>query len=458
MEKTLSVAMAVVAVAGGAVANLTAQQTAGYAFVNANVITLQDEPSVLRAHTVLVLGDTIADVAPSAGFRVPNDVTVIDAAGRYLLPGLADMHIHLRHQSELASYVRYGVTTVLQMSEDSRTAPNIRELHRRLRDGTMIGPTMYWTGPLFSNARFTPRGAEPITAETIPSVLARHKAEGYDFIKVHNMVPVDVYRAIVDAKVLPVIGHIPVLVGPEETLRSGQRMIAHAELFYYSYFFDNSCLQNAPFWQCAASIHPDYDRIDDITRAVVESGVTVTANLSYVAADLRLTRNPDSVLADPEWAYLSPVAKAAWENDLPAGRSFPEYRRRDLEQRYPFVQALVKSFAEHGVPLLAGTDTFLPGLYPGAALHLELDEMVRAGLTPLDALRAATANAGRFIGDNVPGAERFGVIDPGARADLVLVDANPLTDVANLSRIHGVMVRGRWLSAAELERRRYPYR
>lgn len=422
----------------------------GYAFVNANVITMRDD-AILARHTVLVLGDTIAAVGPQDAVEVPPGVEVIDAAGGYVLPGLADMHIHLHDERELLSYMRYGVTTALQMSTDSRTPANIRDLRRRLARGEMLGPTLYSTGPMFAEGRFSQQGRREVTPEDVPALLEAHRAEGYEFIKVHNMVPPDVYRALVAADVLPVVGHLPVMMTPQDALRSGQRMVAHAELFYYKYFFDNGCLATTPFWECAAQIEPDFDRIAAIVRVVDSVGVVVTANLSYTAADLYLTRNADSVLADPEHAFLVSRVAAGWQRDLPADRSFAAERRRDVETRYPFVQQLVKAFADAHVPLLAGTDTPLPGLYPGKSIHLELAELVRAGLSPFAALEAATVTPGRFIRDHVPGAEPFGMIRPGYRADLLLVRDNPLAWIGNLAEVSATMVRGAYWSTAALD-------
>ena len=442
MRSTRVVFLALAVVAAGDVVGVSGQASRrGYAFVNANVITMRDA-AVLARHTVLVLGDTIAAVGPSDLIDVPADIEVIDASGRYVLPGLADMHIHLHDERELLSYLRYGVTTVLQMSTDSRTPANIADYRRRLAAGEMLGPTMHSTGPMFANGRFSQQGRQDVTPEDVPALLEAHRAEGHEFIKVHNMIPPDVYRALVSADVLPVVGHMPVMMAPEDALRSGQRMVAHAELFYYKYFFDNSCLATTSFWECTAQMEPDFDRIGEIVRLVDSTGMVVTANLSYVAADLRLTRNVDSVMADPEQAYLVSRVRAAWQGDLPADRSFPEERRRDVETRYPFVQQLVKAFADAGVPLLTGTDTPLPGLYPGKSIHLELAELVRAGLSPFAALEAATVTPGRFIRDHVPGAEPFGVVAPGYRADLLMVAQNPLARIENLVALDATMVRG----------------
>ncbi len=122
-----------------------------------------------------------------------------------------------------------------------------------------------------------------------------------------------------------------------------------------------------------------------------------------------------------------------------------------MEVRYPFVVRLVKAMFDAGVPLLAGTDTPLPALFPGRAIHLELAELVRAGLSPFAALRAATVTPGEFIRDNVPGAERFGMVQPGYRADLLMVAGNPLEDIANVSSILGTMVRGKYWPVAALD-------
>ncbi len=457
MQKVRSVVAAQILPIAGAIAVLGGSQGAraqqdgrGHAFVNANVLTMRNA-SVLQQYTVLVFGDTIAAVGPTDAIEIPEGVAVIDATGQYLLPGLADMHIHLHAESELVSFVRFGVTTVLQMSSDSRTPRDILEYRRRLADGSMLGPTLYSTGPMFADGRFTQDGRQPVTPADVPAILEAHRAEGHDFVKVHNMVPAAVYRALVSANTLPVVGHMPVAVGPQESLRSGQRMVAHAELFYYGYFFDYSCLSAAPFWDCAARTQPDYDRIDEIARLVDSAGVVVTANLSYVAADLRLTRNVDSVLSDAEFNLLAPAVRSAWQDDLPARRSFPENRRRDVETRYPFTQQLVKALSDLGVPLITGTDTPLPGVYPGKSLHLELAELVRAGLTPFAALQAGTITAGQFIRTNVPGAEAFGIVQRGYRADLLLVAENPLEHIDNIASITGTMVRGKYWPVAALD-------
>lgn len=422
--------------------------TRGYAFVNANVIDLRSG-SVLERQTVLVRGDTIVAAGPAGQVELPDGVERVDATGRYVLPGLADMHVHLQAESELRSYLRFGVTTVLQMSTDSRTFPAIDEYRRGAFPGEMAGPTVYSTGPMFDRGRFSPEGRLEVAAADVPALLARHRADGYEFIKVHNMVPADVYRALVSSD-MPVIGHMPFTLHPDDVLTSGQRMVAHAELFYYSYFLDRDCMASAHFWECAGRMQADATRIGEISRAVARAGITVTANLAILAADRALTRDAAAVLADPEFSRLAPQVAAAWRDDLPVDRSFREHRTRDLEQRYPFTRQLVKAFADAGVPLLAGSDAPLTGAYPGQSLHLELSELVKAGLTPLAALRTATTEPGRFIATHVPGAKPFGLIEPGYRADLLVVAGNPLRDIRSLTQVVATMAHGRYWTASML--------
>lgn len=422
----------------------------GTAFVGVTVVTMADA-GVLADHTVLVSGDTIVAIGPRSSLAVPAGFRRIDGSGRWLMPGLIDLHVHLSAEADLAANLRHGVTTVLQMSGRRGDSLDFLAFRDRIARGEVAGPRLVLSGPLFDVfglARETTAHAIP-SLDALPGVISRHAAAGYDFFKVHNRLPLPAYRQLVRGP-LPVIGHIPMGIAIEEALR-GQVMIAHAELFYYALFgyrsiVDSSCTDG--FWPCVSRARADPTVLDELTRQVRASGVAVTANLAYLAAEEQVYRDFGAILADPEFARLPPGVQAAWRRDAPEGRSFLAERRQDLANRAGFTRALVARFAAAGVPVLAGTDAPLPGLFPGRALQLELAELVRAGLSPAAALRAATAAPGAFLAAQVPRLPPIGRVTVGSAADLLLLAADPTRDVAALSKMVGVMARGVWRRAA----------
>lgn len=229
-------------------------------------------------------------------------------------------------------------------------------------------------------------------------------------------------------------------------------MFAHASLFYYTYFFDPSCTDD--FWQCMANAQPDMSVLDDLVERIAESGATVTANLSILAAEQSNDDDWNAVLADREFALLDPAMQARWRIDNPPRRQLRRERRRDIDSQVEFVHELVTRLNARDVPLLAGTDAGVEGLFPGRAIHLELRELIAAGLTAADALKAATATPGWFLRKYVPRSKDLGSIKQGYVADLILLDADPLEDIGNTLRLYGTMSRGIWYSRDSLSRAR----
>ncbi len=424
------------------------------AFVNVNVIPMDSE-RVLTEQTVIVRDGRIVELGPTKSVFVSRGALVVDGRGKYLMPGLADLHVHLRSTDELISYLAYGVTTVLHMSGAMRGARDLLQYRARLAQGELLGPTLYTSGPnvdgdppIFpgvSVAVKTPEEARRVADE-------QHRA-GYDVIKVYNRLPLDAYVALVAAakeRGLAVVGHLPRQVGLERALQEGQAMIAHGEEYFFTYFGGASDAR----MQGGAIAPPDESKIPLAAQATRKAGTAVTPNLSFIASTRRMLEDLEGVLADPEVKYLHPEVLRMWRSNNPT-------QRRDVEQftarervKYPFVQRLTKGLSDAGVLLLLGTDSSAPGLFPGQSAHLELRELVAAGLTPYQALAAGTRNAGQFIAERVRKAERFGTITPGARADLILLERNPLADINHLSALTGVVVRGRWLPKDELQRLR----
>lgn len=419
------------------------------AFVNVNVIPMTREV-VLANQTVIIKDGRIAALGPFESTAIPDNAIKIDGRDRYLLPGLADLHIHLRSTDELLSYLAHGVTTVLHLSGAMSGAPDLLNYRAQIARGERLGPTLYLSGPNVDGDPPIWRGVS--VAVTTPKearrVVAEQKRAGYDVIKVYNQLSNEAYTALAEAAKqnnIAVVGHVPRAVGVEGALKAGQVMIAHGEEYFFTYF---NCKE------CGRDRKPDESKIPTIVQATLVAGTAVTPNLSFIAATRRQLDNLESVLADPETKYLRPQVLSMWKSQNPTNR--PELEKFDEREKvkYPFVQKLTKALSDAGVLLLLGTDSSAPGLFPGQSAHLELRELVHAGLTPYQALATGTRNAGQFISECVRPTEKFGTIAIGQRADLILLSKNPLENIDNISQLAGVMARGQWLPMAKLQARR----
>lgn len=434
------------------------QNTHTLAFVNVDLVTMTQD-GVVTDQTVIVEGNTITQIGPSTSVRIPAEARKIDGRGKYLAPGLVDFHVHLRDESELLSYLAHGVTSIVHMSGPVGNVPDVLALRRRVASREVISPNVYTTGRILDGNPAIYPGVSTVVstpAEAKQIVEEQYRA-GVDFIKVYNNLTSDVLRAIVAAaheRGLAVIGHIPRRDGRAQALQialnNGQNMIAHVEEFFFTHFYGDTeslLARNLP-------PDPDRDKIPQVVQWLRESETAVTPTLSFVTMTRRQLDNLDGVLSDPEARYLHPDVRVMWREQNPTRR--PDLARFSLRERakHDFVKVLIPALQAGGITLLLGTDSSAPGMFPGKSAQLELQELVNAGLTPYQALATGTRNAGQFVRRHVRGAERFGTVSAGQRADLLLLDANPLSNIANISRIAGVVVRGRWMTKEELEKMR----
>jgi cytosine/adenosine deaminase-related metal-dependent hydrolase len=412
---------------------LSAAQARGgdtFAFVDVNVVPMTGHV-VLRRQTVVVANETIVAMGPSARVAVPSGALTISGRGRYLMPGLTDAHVHLFTAPELALYLANGVTTVFNLNG----APAHLYWKRAIAAGGMIGPTVYTTGPTFMTKRSREEAVAGVTEQA---------AAGFDGIKIYNGVGVEEYGALVEtarAKQMLVIGHVPREVGAETALRARQS-IAHAEEFVYSFFNPNG-------GDGFAGIVFDESRIPALVSLAASSGVSVVPTIATFRDIIMQATRLEKYLSNGELRYLHPRIRATLQPGI--NRYQNRYSVDDLRQlrrALPFQRRLVRALNAAGVPLLAGSDATAIGPVAGFSLHDELEELVRSGLTPYDALRTATVNPARYLGR----VDRFGTVEVGKAADLVLVEGNPLSRITNTRRIAGVMRNGEWLDSAALQR------
>ncbi len=405
-------------------------QTSVTVFRDVTVIPMDSE-RVLPHSTVVVEGGEITRVGPSASVMTPAGARVIDGRGKFLVPGLADMHTHVDRAEELPLFLAAGVTTMLNMGLASPRF--VTDTRYQVKRGELPGPQLFIAflidGPGDPGPEFV-----PVCEPDARAAVDRAKLLGYDFIKAYGRLQADIYGVVLDEakkQGIAVVGHIPPTVGLEKALASGQVMVAHGEE-YYKTFFDNK---------------PDESRIPRAVELTKRAGAYVTPNLSFFAALTQRVAHPESIeaqLGRPEVRLVPPDVRAGWmsgRSAKPSDRFVPELA---------LLRRLTLAMSRADVPLLAGTDTPANGMVPGLSLHEDLKQLVIAGLTPYQALAAATRTPGEFIHAHVPGAERFGTIVAGERADLILLEKNPLQDIANLRHSVGVMVRGRWYEAEEL--------
>ncbi|HEU4565440.1 MAG TPA: amidohydrolase family protein [Gemmatimonadaceae bacterium] len=423
--------------AAGAPAAQAAPDTGVTAFVHVNVVPM-DRERVLRDRTVLVSGGRIRAVGSAAD--VPAGARVIDGRGTaYLLPGLADMHTHSDTRSDLAVYLANGVTTILNMG-DARYGFIARTMPAANR-GEIPAPHVYAAFVVDGSPRF---GHFVVaTPDEARAVVRLARTNGYHFIKVYNDLSPDVFRALVSegrARGVPVVGHGVTRVGLEEQLAAGQRLVAHAEEFFYTVFTKPNA---AP-----PDTAPDVRAIPRVAAAVARSGAFVTADLNTYATIAGLWGRPDVLarsLRMPETRYLAPGDRIAWQG---AG-----YVRRggSIAGRLAFLSTFTRALSDAGVPLVTGTDApTIPGLVPGFSLHEDLAALERAGLSRFQVLAAATRTPGELIATSLPGSTPFGIVAAGNRADLILVAGDPLADLSVLRAPLGVMSHGRWYPASTL--------
>ena len=417
-------------------------QVASTAFVGVNVLPM-DKDAVLADQTVVVSDGKIVSVAPAAKAQVPAGALKVDGKGKFLMPGLGELHAHIPGgkspdadvERTLFLYVANGVTTIRGMLGDPRHI-TYRE---RVAKGEVIGPMIYTSGPSFNgNSAKTPAAA-------VEMVVAQKQA-GYDLLKIHPGVPRDAFDAMAakaDELKIPFAGHVPEAVGLMRALEAKYRSIDHLDGYVEAMVPNPAGSQTFGVNLVAQA---DESRIPALVKATVAAG-TWQVPTEILLVNWLNDENPESMAKWPEMKYVAPETLAKWVAQKQGfSAKFPQADRQKL---LALRRKLIKALHDGGVPFALGSDAPQTWNVPGFSAHRELGAIVAAGLTPYQALRTGTANVGTYFGT----AATTGTVAAGKRADLVLLDANPLTDIGNSSRIAGVMVNGRWLSKADIDKR-----
>ena len=449
----------------------------------ATVVDVRDG-SLRPDHTVLVAGKRIVAVGPADKVRIPDDADVIDATGGYLIPGLWDMHVHSvanvavdrSHESVAAKdwhfplFLAHGVTGVRNMNDGTGdvTLELAKRIRRQLAEGDLRGPPRFLTtGPSVDGD--PPLGSNPVvvrTAAEARAAVAQLVSNGADAVKVYENLSREAYFAIIDEarrRGIPVDGHVPFRVTPQEAAHAGQRTAEHPDALaagcstaaeterqrFASVLADYGSLpEDEKFLAMFRHVRALYDSRDPAACASAidayrRNGVAVTADL----VAYHHVVHAEQVLADSARMRLVPrEIRRNWENllDSETTREFQSILRPIV----PLELENVRLAHEAGVLLLAATDVGVPFQVPGISLHVELERLVEAGLSPHEALRTATLNPARVL----KMADSLGTIEPSKLADLVLLDANPLEDIRNTQKIRAVVADGRLYRRADLDR------
>lgn len=421
-------------------ANTQTDRSAAIAFVGVSVVPMDSE-RVLDNRTVVVRDGRI--VAFGADVSVPAGAARIDGKGKFLMPALAEMHAHVPPGTQvpdaaierlLFMYAANGIGTIRGMLGHERHLA----WRERAKERKIFSPLIYTSGPSIN-------GTSAPDPETVVTLVIDQKAAGFDFLKIHPGLSRETFDAMA-AKAhevgIPFAGHVPSAVGLERALQAGYETIDHLDGYVEA--LAGRVAPTSQWFGLNLTAQVDERRIPELVTKTKAAGTWMVP--TQVLLESLVSEEPAESMAKwPEMKYADPQQLAQWidtkkkldQVPLAERKKFIEIRRR-----------LIKALHDGGVPFLLGSDAPQIWNVPGFSVHRELQSLVAAGLTPYQALATGTVNVARFYK-----AEDRGTLANGRRADLVLIDGNPLADIRNTSRISGVLINGRWMPKEEIQKR-----
>jgi imidazolonepropionase-like amidohydrolase len=415
------------------------------AFVNVNVLPMSSD-EILERRTVVVIEGRIATIGLVDETTVPGDAELVDGTDRYLIPGLSEMHGHVPPASSehlervLSLYVANGVTVVRGMLGE----PGHLELREAIASGKVRGPRLITSGPSFN-------GQSVDGVDDAAEMVRRQHAAGFDFLKIHpglSRAEFDAIAGTASEVGIPFAGHVPEDVGVDAALRAGIATIDHLDGYMQLLLppdVDPSGGVGGFFGVLIAGAALE-EKIPEVARATAQAGVwnVPTESLfEHVVSALP----PEEMARWPEMRYMPADTVRQWQQRKAEEMSDPLFDPAVAARAIELRRMLIVALREAGAGLLLGSDS--PQIFnvPGFAIHRELEYLVDAGLTPYEALQTGTVNPARFFDRS----RVFGTVAAGLEADLILLDDNPLKDIAATRRIHGVMLRGEWMPRQELD-------
>ncbi|MBF6331214.1 amidohydrolase family protein [Nocardia transvalensis] len=451
---------AVGAITGGAAASAARADAEAPITVlhGATVIDGTDAPP--RPDTTVVLaGDRILAVGRYPDIAVPQAIRTVDLTGKYIVPGLWDMHTHAAPMEAIVPplHVVHGVTGIREMWG----FPQTHDLRRRIEQGQAFGPRMVVASNIVDGPPGIWPGSEVVTGEAqARDAVRRARRDGADFVKVYSLLTRETFTAIADESHrvgIRFAGHVPYRIPAGEAVVAGQYTLEHM----YGLLLSTSARAGELYAQIEnmspEAVDPDgfyanraqLERVAAETHspeAVADLGDRMIRHGSWLSPTLVVLRSLESGefpgdRDDERLRYMPASVQSWWRDTVRQTDARPEEVKAALRYNHRATMDLLGALHAAGVGIVAGTDTGVPYVFPGSALHEELELLVRAGLSPLRALQAATRDAARCLGIE----HLTGTVEPGKFADLVVLDADPLASITNTSRIHAVLARGRYL-------------
>jgi len=415
--------------------------------------------------TVTIIGDRIASIAKNSKAALPEGTQVIDAAGKFLIPGLWDMHVHPTGKDYLLLFIANGVTGIRIMWG----SPNYFEWRKEIESGQLLGPRMWVASPIIDGPKSYWTGSVSVSSEQqARQAVDTSKRYGADFVKVYQFLPREEYFAIADEakkQGISFVGHVPLSVSAQEASSAGQKSFEHlVGVLPACSTRDEDLLhaQQADLTEDLASDRPKFwgQHVKEAREMMLDTYspekaaalfAVLKSNGTWQCPTLTLLHmfaygDDPAVRNDVRLKYLPTRVTGDWDPAAVDGKQTPEdfaFRKKEFRRDLEVVGAMQRA----GVGILAGTDTPNPYCFPGFGLHDELGYLVQAGLTPMQALQAATLNPARFLGRE----RDLGTVETGKIADMVLLEANPLDNIGNTRKIAAVIYGGKVFDRSALD-------
>ena len=473
MKQLLATGAFVLAAACSLLWSCSAPRKSTLAIKHVTVIDVTGAPQQ-QDMTLLIVDQHIAALGPSGSTAIPRGAQILDATGKFLIPGLSDMHVHLTGAGEptgsrefiLPLVLANGITTVRDMGGN---VEDLLRLRNEISSGVRLGPRIFFTGPYLDG---DPPAYQPsFVVKSAPEARAavdRLVIEGVDFIKTQSRLSREAYFAIAEeSKQLHIrfVGHVPDRVSALEASQAGQASIEHLTGILLACSSKEDELRRARFALDPPNETPAQARARDRawrrklldTYSAQKDEVLLHAFLINstwqvptfpIMVHLGFLTPKTDLLHDPRMRYVPQNVRKIWFQGVQS--QLGNYSEADFALREEIVDRsleIVGKMQGVGVRIMAGTDIAAPNVFPGSSLHEDLAYLVEAGLTPMQALQAATKNSAEFLGK----LQVQGTIEQGKFADLLLLDANPLADIHNTQNIRAVILRGKLLDRTTLD-------
>lgn len=409
-------------------------------FRSVNVIPM-DKEQVIKNQDVLVKNGMIVAIDNAGKMKYDKNALVIDGAGKFLIPGLAEMHAHVPPVDDLEPmkevltlFLCNGVTTIRGMLGHPRHI----ELRSKIQSGEIPGPHFYTSGPSFN-------GNSVKTPEAGDEMVRRQKQTGYDFLKLHPGLTKENFAAIVKTAHevnIPFAGHVSFNVGVWRAIEAGYASIDHLDGFVESLVpgIDTIKEQSAGLFGMFIAQRADESKIPALMKALKEKNIWVVPTQALAERWFSPEKDADAFAREPEMIYMNEQTLKNWMSSKKNLVANPNYNAESMRKFIQLRRKMIYECQRNGVGLLLGSDAPQVFDVPGFSIHHELKYMVDAGLTPFEALQSGTVNVAKYFGKN-----DMGMIKPGYVSDFVLLDANPLENIENTKKIAGVMLGNKWM-------------